>query len=374
MRFVFFTHSIVADWNHGNAHFLRGILREIVARGHEAIAYEPADGWSRRNQAAEAGGADAMASFGDRFPGLVARTYDGAPDLDRALDGADVVVVHEWTEPGLIDAIGRHRATSGSYALLLHDTHHRAVSAESEIAALKLDGYDAVLAFGEVLCEIYRARGWGRRVFCWHEAADIRQFRPLAAEKSGDLVWIGNWGDGERSAELETFLIGPAERLRLAAGIYGVRYPAEAIGRLARAGLNYRGWLPNAAVPDVFARHRVTVHVPRRPYRERLLGIPTIRVFEALACGIPLICAPWRDTESLFRPGRDYLTAASGPEMGSQLRRVLNEPALARSLARSGLETIAARHTCAHRVDELFSILARLDAVRPRARAMEEAV
>ena len=57
-------------------------------------------------------------------------------------------------------------------------------------------------------------------------------------------------------------------------------------------------------MPEVFARFRVTVHVPRRPYVEALPGIPTIRVFEALACGIPLVCAPWDDAEGLFTPGR----------------------------------------------------------------------
>ena len=50
------------------------------------------------------------------------------------------------------------------------------------------------------------------------------------------------------------------------------------------------------------------MHVPRGPYAEALPGIPTIRVFEALACGIPLVSAPWDDCEGLFQPGRDYLS------------------------------------------------------------------
>ena len=62
---------------------------------------------------------------------------------------------------------------------------------------------------------------------------------------------------------------------------------------VALSGLRYRGWLPNHRVPGLFARHRLTVHVPRRPYAQKLPGIPTIRPFEAMACGIPLICAPW---------------------------------------------------------------------------------
>jgi spore maturation protein CgeB len=106
------------------------------------------------------------------------------------------------------------------------------------------------------------------------------------------------------------------------------------------------------------------MHIPRRPYVEALPGIPTIRVFEALACGIPLISAPWNDAEHLFRPGKDFLFARDGQQMQVLLRQVLNDKALAASLAASGLETIRARHTCRHRVDELFEILAEYGTAR----------
>jgi spore maturation protein CgeB len=118
-----------------------------------------------------------------------------------------------------------------------------------------------------------------------------------------------------------------------------------------------RGWLPNYRVPEVFARHRVTVHIPRRPYVRALPGIPTIRPFEALACGIPLVSAPWRDVEGLFTPGEDYLVARDGREMAGHLRRVLADPDLAVHLAAHGRQTILDRHTCAHRVDELMTIV-----------------
>jgi spore maturation protein CgeB len=174
----------------------------------------------------------------------------------------------------------------------------------------------------------------------------------------GDLVWVGNWGDGERSAELHEYLLDPVRRLRLSATVYGVRYPATARRALERARIRHGGWLPNHLVPRVFARFAVTIHVPRRPYARLLPGIPTIRVFEALACGIPLVCAPWDDAEGLFRPGQDYLVARTGEEMAAHLRAILRDPALAASLAARGRETILARHTCAHRVDELLAIAA----------------
>jgi spore maturation protein CgeB len=113
----------------------------------------------------------------------------------------------------------------------------------------------------------------------------------------------------------------------------------------------------------VFARYGVTVHVPRRPYVQALPGIPTIRVFEALACGIPLVSAPWDDCEGLFEPGEDFLVARNGTEMKEQLRAVLHDAELARSLAAHGLRTVLARHTCAHRVDELLAVY---DEIAPR--------
>jgi len=357
MKFTFLTHSLVSDWNHGNAHFLRGVMRALQAEGHQCRALEPEGGWSRRNLEAERG-AQAIRAFHRTFPDLRSDTYATRDEALAALDGSDVVVVHEWTDSSLIGAIGRARARGASFRLLFHDTHHRAVSADTEISALDLSAYDGVLAFGEALRERYLAAGWGARVFSWHEAADDSVFRPLPGRPvQGDLIWVGNWGDGERSDELMEFLVRPARELGLSGRVHGVRYPDEAKAALREAGLDYAGWLANAEVPEAFARHRVTVHVPRRPYVEALPGIPTIRPFEALACGIPLICAPWDDAEGLFRPGTDYLTARDGGEMKRRLEDVLSDADMASALARNGRERIAERHTCRHRAAELLAIL-----------------
>ncbi|MCA1689785.1 MAG: glycosyltransferase, partial [Actinobacteria bacterium] len=256
------------------------------------------------------------------------------------------------------------RAAEPGFRLLFHDTHHRAATAPKEMQKFDLSHYDGVLAFGEVIRRLYLDRGWTDRAWTWHEAADTRVFRPLEREPTGDLVWIGNWGDGERGEELREFLLRPARRLRLSGQMRGVRYPRRARWAIRAAGLRYRGSVPNHLAPELFARHRVTVHVPRRPYVRALPGIPTIRPFEALACGIPLISAPWEDTEGLFRAGRDYLVARDGAEMARHLWAVLGDPSVAAGLAAAGRETVLARHTCAHRVDELLAIAAEIGAGR----------
>ena len=358
MKFVFYTHSLVSDWNHGNAHFLRGVMRDLGRRGHEALALEPENGWSRQNLRTDQGEA-AEQRFFSTFPDLKSQSYGAGFDHRAALDDADVVVVHEWTDPALVVELGRIRKEGADFTLVFHDTHHRAVSAQEDISGLDLSSYDLVLAFGEVLRQRYLAQGWGRQVFTWHEAADDTLFKPFPrTEKAGDLIWIGNWGDDERSQEIAQFLIEPARSLGLRGEVRGVRYPDNALEAIAAAGLTYGGWIANAEAPQAFARHRVTMHIPRRPYVEALPGIPTIRVFEALACGIPLISAPWQDAENLFRPGTDYLVARDGDEMKNLLREVLHDHARAAELAAKGLETISSRHTCRHRVDELLAILA----------------
>lgn len=361
LRFVFFTHSLISDWNHGNAHFLRGVASELLSLGHEVRVLEPLRGWSLQNLRRERGDA-AIDAFNEAFPRLRSTFYDPTLlDFDRALEGADVVIVHEWNPPELIAQLGRQRARDPGFKLLFHDTHHRIVSAPEQMRALDLSNYDGVLAFGEALRSRYEHLEHAPRAWTWHEAADTRVFRPMPGlEKPLDLIWVGNWGDGERSRELMEYLLDPVRDLGLRARVYGVRYPAEAVHALGEAGIEYGGWVANFRVPALFACSRATVHVPRRFYREQLPGIPTIRMFEALACRIPLVTAPWDDSEKLFTPGRDYLVAHDGREMRQHLSRLLEDPDFARKIAEHGYRTVLRRHTCAHRVQELLAICRQL--------------
>jgi spore maturation protein CgeB len=365
MKFVLFYHSLISDWNHGNAHFLRGIVTELLERGHEVEVYEPADAWSVHNLIADHG-EKPLDDFRRAFPHLRSTQYTlDTLDLEHALEDADVAIVHEWSDHDLVRRVGEHHARTRRYLLFFHDTHHRAATAPEEMAAYDLRHYDGVLAYGQVIRDLYLQRGWTRNAWTWHEAADTRFFHPrpsvaTTGEAEGDVVWIGNWGDDERTAELHEFLIDPVHDLRLHARVHGVRYPEHAITSLRNAHIEYGGWLPNWRVPEVFSRYRFTVHVPRRPYATVLRGIPTIRPFEALACGIPLISAPWDDVEGLFTPGEDYLIARDGNEMRKHMRNVLHDRALAQSLIAHGLKTIQRRHTCAHRVSELLAIIGSL--------------
>lgn len=361
LRIAYLAHALRSDWNNGNAHFLRGLLRALQALGHEVQGFEPDSGWSISNLQTEERGEQSLKEFARLYPDLNIHPYTTIEAEDagfwrQTLRDFDVVILHEWNPPALAQLLLALREEL-HFRLLFHDTHHRASSSPEQIAQFGTDKFDGVLAFGDVLRNLYRDRFGMERTWTLHEAADTTVFRPLPANgKLQDVVWIGNWGDEERSREIRDFFLAPAATLtERGFVIYGVRYPAEARFALEEAGVMFGGYLPNLQAPRVYAESRITVHTPRQQYTRAMTGIPTIRVFEALACGIPLISAPWKDVEQLFRPG-DFLFATDTKQMTSHIERLLSNPREAQEQAVRGLETILARHTCRHRAEELTEI------------------
>ena len=356
-----FAHSLVSDWNHGNAHFLRGLVRELMRMGHQVRSYEELGSWSLTNlvQQEQERSIEAIDQFRRLYRELDIHFYKNDDSLRdfllRELKDVDVVLVHEWNDPQVVNTILSVKEQL-KFKALFHDTHHRAYTNAGQILKFHLHRFDAVLAFGEAIRRIY-AEGFGlRNVFTFHEAAATDQFYPHQAAKDIDLLWIGNWGDEERTRELCEFLIRPAADLAVKTVVHGVRYPEQAVATLRDAGIEYRGYLPNLQAPDLYARSVLSIHVPRKQYSNGLSGIPTIRVFEALACGAPLLCGPWSDVEHLFRPGQDYVVADNGNAMRSEIEHLLRDDAARAQIAASGLETIRARHTCAHRAQQLTGI------------------
>src|SRR5579871_6814988 len=234
LNIALFCHSLVSDWNHGNAHFLRGLMRELVRLGHGVRSYEELASWSlaslMRHEGENAIGA--IDDFRRSYPELDIRFYQSHNGLQQflaqELKGVDVVLVHEWNDPAVVNSILALKKTHG-FVALLHDSHHRAYTSARDILQFHLHLLDGVLAFGEAIRKIY-LEGFGvPRAWTFHEAADVSQFRPLDCSKEIDLIWIGNWGDEERTRELQEFLIGPAAALsgrRVVA--HGVRYPDSA--------------------------------------------------------------------------------------------------------------------------------------------------
>ncbi|MFL6600569.1 MAG: glycosyltransferase [Steroidobacteraceae bacterium] len=364
MRFVLFYHSLVSDWNHASAHTLRGIARELLSQGHSVRIFEPADGWSLHNLREQAGDG-VIKAFHAIYPALHSDAYHPLRiDFDVALADADVVIAHEWNEPSLLRRLGEHRARTRSYRLLFHDAPHRWFRTVDtppplEVRSRVLSHYDGVLASSDGLRRMYDSHGWVEKVWTWRDGVDTRVFRPPNQGEcvpSLDLVWIGTWGSAERASELDEFLIEPIRALGLRARFYGARYPQEALNTLRAAGIDYGGWIPDFSIPAALAAGRFTVNVPRRMRADGLPHTPAIRVLEALACGIPVVSAPWDECEQMFTPDVDLLIARDGREMERRMEALHSDPEFARFIGANGYQTIVSRHTCEHRVQELLAI------------------
>jgi spore maturation protein CgeB len=396
MRFVLFYHSLVSDWNHPSAHVLRGVASELLIQGHSVQILEPADGWSLHNLR-EQGGDGVVKAFHATYPRLRSSFYDPLGiDLDAALVDADVVIAHEWTDPALLCRLGEHRTQAragsarGTYKLLFHDAPHRSfrgtgVAPPLEMRSRVLSRYDGVLASSDGLRRMYETRGWVANVWTWRDAVDTRVFRPCpGAGSSGqdrgqgngvpslDLIWMGAWGSAERASELDEFLIEPIRALGLRARFYGARYPKEALSTLRAAGIDYGGWIPDFAIPAVLSGGRFTVNVPRRMRADGLPHTPAIRVLEALACGVPVVTAPWDECEQMFTPDVDVLVARDGREMERRMVALHSDPEFARFIGANGYQTVVSRHTCEHRVQELLAICRELGANEAHADELED--
>jgi len=358
----YFAHSWVSDWNHGNAHFLRGLARELQAMGHAVRCYEALGSWSLTNLLRNEGerAIAAIDEFRRGYPELDVRFYDLNGTLPQVmaeeLKNADVVIFHEWNDPKVVASVLATRQRLG-FRVLFHDTHHRAYTDPGALLRMQLHLFDGVLAYGEAIRKIYSERFGIEKTWTLHEAADLKSFHPLQRNKLSDVLWIGNWGDEERTQELYEFLVEPARALsdfRFVA--YGVRYPDSAREALRSTGIDFRGYLPNLQTPAAYAESALALHIPRRQYANGLSGIPTIRMFEAMACGTALVCSPWSDLEGLFREGEDYVAVPDGETMKRELRQLLRDPSRQRQIGQSALQTIQSRHTCAHRAEQLTAI------------------
>jgi spore maturation protein CgeB len=364
MKFVLFHRSFSSHSDQGNVHFLRGVARTLARRGHAVVVFEAASRWCERD-AVRNDEAYAFADTAALASSVRVRPYHlPTLDLDRALDGANVVIAHAWNDADLIARLGAQRRAGGRFQLLFHDTHHRVVTEPDDADGFELEPFDAILAGGEILRQAYLKRGWGRRVVTWHEAVDTALFAPQpAVDHETDLIWIGNWSDGAYDREFNRYLVQPVSTLGLRARLHGVG--ASRHEQLRDHAISFADCPPDHRTPTTLARARAMVDIPHPSRRRALPGVPTTNMFEALACGVPLISAPWRDTESLFHAG-SHLIVANGEEATAAMMLLMDDRDLAADMASVGLCSIQARHTCEHRVDALLTLLASLTAAEAR--------
>jgi hypothetical protein len=317
----------------------------------------PEDAWSREQLVSEQGpgAGDAWRTF---YPELSVTRVAKAFAIEEALDGVDLVIVHEWNAPELVARIGALRRRGAAFLLLFHDTHHRAVSEPDAIRHFDLAAYDGVLAFGEALASVYRRWGWGRARVRVARGGRYPAVPPAGEEKAREgLVWIGNWGDGERASEITRVPAGAR-----AGGRPAARHSWRALsGRGAGADQRARRALPGLAANSAVPR---SSRATWRPCMCRGASMPRrCPAFRPSACSRRSPAAsrwsrpPGRQRGAVHASGTDYLIAQKRPEMTQAPARARRRSRTAPvSLRRNGLATIhsataapTARGTARHR-------------------------
>ena len=150
LRIAYFAHSLRSDWNNGNAHFLRGLIRALGRMGHTVTCFEPRTGWSIDNLRTEPDGEKSLEQFVQLYSDLDLQAYDPhAPEelwRDR-LRGTDIVILHEWNPPALAKRCFicvTTSVTSCSSTTRIIAPRPR----QNRFERFGLDSFDGVLAFG----------------------------------------------------------------------------------------------------------------------------------------------------------------------------------------------------------------------------------
>ncbi len=370
MRFVFFGLSIASAWGSGHATTYRGLIRELYRRGHRSIFYERRTEWYDSNCDLP------RAEYCD------IRRYRSwpPPDAGEAVAEADVVVLGSFAGAGYGDGVAiAEWLPRRTKALLIYydiDTP-RTLAAFHEsgqthyLLRSQLAYFDLVLSFagGPVLDELRR---WGaRRVEPFYCAIDPELHHPgtPSASYRCALGYMGTY-DPTRQDLVEELFLAPARRCPQRRFVLaGAEYPAEVLNRLPANVVRYTHVNP-AEHPAFHASCAWEVKVTRGPMR-RIGWAPSVTLFEAAACGAPLISDRWPGFEAFFQPGTEALVAGTVADVLAFLE--LSE-AERRRIGAAGRQRVLASHTYAHRVDQLEALLAALGAGGrpPQTAAAEE--
>jgi spore maturation protein CgeB len=336
--------SITSSWGNGHATTYRGLVRELVRRGHDVLFLERDVPWYAENRDLP------------RPPFGRTRLYASLDDLrrrhGREVGAADVVIVGSYVPDGV--AVGDWVQAQASGLTAFYDIDTPVTLAKlgrgdaGYLAARQIAGYDLYLSFtgGPTLRRLEREFGAPatRVLYC---SVDPALYYPEPVASEWDLGYLGTYSD-DRQPTVDALLLGPARawpegRFTLA----GSQYPDDIAWP---ANLDYVVHLPPAEHRAFYNRQRFTLNVTRADMIEAGWS-PSVRLFEAAACGTPIISDRWPGLETLLRPGREIFLAASPREVLELLRELPEDER--RAVARRARERILAEHTAAHRAAEL---------------------
>jgi spore maturation protein CgeB len=344
LRIVILGLSITSSWGNGHATIYRALVRALSARGHDVLFLERDVPWYAANRDLPAPPYGRTALYGsleELFQG-----YRGdVGEADLAIVGSYVpegAAVGEW-------AIETARGVTAFYDIDTPVTLARLARGECEYLRPDLiPRYGLYLSFtgGPVLAALERTYGAraARPLYC---AVDPDLHRPVDAAERWDLGYMGTYS-ADRQPVLERLLLEPARRWP--EGRYVVAGPQYPEGIAWPAGVERIVHLPPEEHPAFYCAQRFTLNVTRDAMR-RAGYSPSVRLFEAAACGTPIVSDAWPGLEAFFRPGVEILVAKGPEDVLAALREVPEDER--RAIAARARARVLAEHTAEARVRQL---------------------
>jgi spore maturation protein CgeB len=351
MKLVIFGLTISSSWGNGHATLWRALLRAFARRGHDVVFFE-------RDVPYYAAHRDLRElDFGQlRLYADWASIRAGAA---RELEDADAGMVTSYCPDGIAASelvLDSNAARRVFYDLDTPVTLSQ-LSAGERVPYLPPQGlgdFDLVLSYtgGEALTEL-RTRLGARLTAPLYGSVDPNEHRPVApvAAYRSDLSYLGTYAEDRQRALTELFL-EPARRLSsMRFLIGGAQYPSSFPWS---ENIHFKRHLPPVEHPAFFSSSRMTLNVTR--YAMAKMGwCPSGRLFEAAACGVPILSDSWTGLDQFFTPGSEIFVAENSDEA---VAAIALDDATLRTVAAAARERTLAEHTADQRAAELESMLA----------------
>jgi len=343
-RYVFLGLSITSSWGNGHATTYRALLRGLRARGHNILFLERNLPFYEQNRDLP------------RPPYTDVALYNSLEELrdkyTQAIREADMVVVGSFVPDGATVGQWVTEEARGKSAFYDIDTpvtlRKLALGDHSYLTPALIGRYDLYMSFtgGPTLSLLERKYGArkARPLYC---GVDPEMYHPEPAEVRWDLGYMGTYGD-DRQPALDRLMLEAARRFRRGRfAVAGPQYPAsiswpENVYRIEH--------LPPDQHRSFYNAQRFTLNVTRADMVESGWS-PSVRLFEAAACGTPILSDPWPGLEAFFQPGREILLVRSTDDVVRRLRETFDSERLA--IAQRARQRVFAEHTSGHRAESL---------------------
>ena len=367
MKIVIFGLTISSSWGNGHATLWRGLCKHLARLGHTVVFYE-------RDVPYYAGARDLNKLPGGRLR-LFANWEEARPSARSDVGDADVAIVTSYC-PDAIAAtdliMSAGRAAPVFYDLDTPVTLSRLMAGESVtyIGPRGLKDFALVLSFtgGPRVASEFRDRLGARdvRPLYGHVDSDIHRPVPSQPHYRADLSYLGTYSD-DRQRGLEALFVEPARaRQDLRFLIGGAQYPDDFPWS---PNIYFVRHLPPSEHAPFFASSRLTLNVTRRAMAE-MGWCPSGRLFEATACGVPLLSDDWPGIDEFFMPGREILIARDAQDT---LAALAMSSAELQSIARCAYERTMDQHTYDKLARELVSLLEQAASSSAQRQQSEEA-